>query len=55
MKDREDVVRYAWLWLFVVIEAVSPVPAFLTVGAAWVLVARPPWFKRLVDDLYAAR
>jgi hypothetical protein len=46
-------VRYAWLWLLVVIEAVSPVPAFLTLGAAWVLLARPPGFKRLVDEIYA--
>jgi len=42
------------LWLLVVIEAISPVPAFLTLGAAWVLLTRPPWFKRLVDDLYTS-
>lgn len=21
--------------------------------AAWILIARPPWFRRFVDDLYA--
>jgi len=41
------------LWLVVLIEFLSPVPAFLTFGAAWVLLFRPPWFLELVRALYA--
>lgn len=41
------------LWLIVLIELLSPVPAFLTFGAAWVLLLRPPWFLELVRTLYA--
>lgn len=41
------------LWIVVVIELLSPVPALLTLGAIWVLVARPAWLPRLVDELYA--
>ena len=43
----------ALLWLLVAIEFLCPVPAFLTFGAAWVLLARPPWFLELVRALYA--
>jgi len=43
----------ALLWLLVAVEFLSPVPAFLTFGAAWVLLARPPWFLELVRSLYA--
>lgn len=43
---------YLLLWGIVVIEILSPVPAFLTFGAAYVLAVRPPWFRGLVDDLY---
>lgn len=43
----------ALLWLLVLIEFLSPVPAFLTFGAVWVLLARPPWFLELVRALYA--
>jgi hypothetical protein len=40
------------LWLLVALEFLSPVPAFLTFGAAWVLLARPRWFLELVRALY---
>ena len=40
------------LWAVVLVELLSPIPAFLTVGAIWVLLARPPWFLALVHDLY---
>lgn len=43
----------ALLWLLVAIEFFSPVPAFLSFGAAWVLLFRPPWFLRLARALYA--
>jgi hypothetical protein len=44
-----------FLWLMILIEAVSPVPALLTRGAAWVLLFRPAWFLRLVKRLYRGR
>jgi hypothetical protein len=40
------------LWLAVVIEVLSPIPAFLSIGAIFVLLFRPPWFHRLVQELY---
>jgi hypothetical protein len=43
------------LWVMVLIELVSPVPAFLTLGAIWVLLFRPPWFLELVRQLYAEK
>ncbi len=43
------------LWAVVLLEAVSPVPAILTFGAAYVLLARPPWFSDLVQELYRER
>ncbi|MEM6926056.1 MAG: hypothetical protein AAF602_03940 [Myxococcota bacterium] len=43
----------ALLWVAVVIEVVSPVPGLLTLGAVWVLLARPDWLPKLVDQLYA--
>jgi hypothetical protein len=43
----------ALLWVLVLIELVSPVPALLTLGAIWVLLFRPPWFLELVRRLYA--
>ncbi len=42
-----------WLWLIVLLELVSPVPALLTFGAIYVLLVRPPWFLDLVVHLYA--
>ena len=44
-----------WLWLVVLIEIVSPIPALLSVGAVWVLLFRPPWLPRLVERLYRTR
>ncbi len=44
--------KLAVLWLVVVLEMVSPVPAVLSLGAVWVLLARPPWFRDLVRELY---
>ena len=41
------------LWTVILVELISPIPAFLTFGAAWVLLARPPWFLTLVRELYA--
>jgi hypothetical protein len=40
------------LWLIVLLEILSPVPAFLTLGAAYVLLFRPPRFLDLVLRLY---
>ena len=44
-----------WLWLAVLLEIVSPIPAVLSIGAIWVLLFRPPWLPRLVDRLYSRR
>ena len=44
----------AVLWAIVVLEFLSPVPLVLTLGAVYVLLARPPWFKKLVADLYGS-
>lgn len=43
----------AILWLVVLLELVSPLPAVLTFGAIYVLLFRPPWFGRMVRELYA--
>lgn len=40
------------LWAVVLLEIVSPIPLALTVGAVWVLIARPPWFLQMVQTLY---
>jgi len=40
------------LWLIVLLELISPIPAFLTIGAVIVLLTKPPWFRQLVEDLY---
>ena len=40
------------LWLIVVLEVISPIPVFLTIGAILVLLTKPPWFRKMVDDLY---
>jgi len=40
------------LWVVVLLELVSPVPAVLTLGTVYVLVARPAWFPALVRRLY---
>jgi len=41
------------LWAIVVLEIVSPVPAFLSLAAVYVLLVRPPWLPRIVRELYA--
>ena len=41
------------LWAVVIVELISPIPAFLTFGALWVLLTRPPSFLALVHELYA--
>ena len=43
------------LWALVIVEFISPIPAALTWTAAWVLLARPPWFLRLIQGLYSDR
>lgn len=43
------------LWLVVIVEMISPIPLGLTLGAAYVLLVRPPWFLDLVHELYADR
>jgi hypothetical protein len=43
------------LWVVVMVEIVAPVPAFLSLGAAYVLLARPRWFLDLVHELYGQR
>ncbi len=45
--------RSVLLWSIVLLELVSPLPAFLTLGAIYVLLVRPDWFRRWVNDLYA--
>jgi hypothetical protein len=40
------------LWALVVLEFLSPIPAFLTLGAVYILLYRPPWFPELVRRLY---
>ena len=45
----------AVLWAVVLLELVLPVPGLLTLGALYVPAARPPWFRTLVDGLYARR
>jgi hypothetical protein len=40
------------LWAVVLLEVVLPVPAFLSLGAVYVLLIRPPWLPRLVRELY---
>jgi len=40
------------LWAVVLLELVSPVPLFLTFGAIYVLLVRPPWFRDVVRELY---
>ena len=45
----------AALWVVVVLELVLPVPGLLTLGALYVLAARPGWFLSLVESLYADR
>ena len=42
------------LWSIVILELVSPVPAVLTLGAAYVLLRRPRWFPELVRRIYEA-
>jgi hypothetical protein len=43
------------LWAVVVLEIVSPVPAFLSLGAVYVLLVRPPWLPRIVRELYGTK
>ena len=45
----------ALLWAVVVMEVLAPVPALLSLGAIYVLVARPRWFLILVLGLYQER
>ena len=40
------------LWALVVLELVLPVPGPLSLGVAYVLAVRPPWFAALVLRLY---
>ena len=42
----------AALWVVILLELVLPVPGFLTLGALYVLAARPRWFLDLVLRLY---
>jgi len=37
----------------IVLELISPLPAFLTFGSLIVLFAKPRWFKQFIDWLYA--
>jgi hypothetical protein len=41
-----------WAVLVIALEIVSPVPALLSLGAIYVLLFRPPWFRNLVLELY---
>ncbi len=53
--DRSPESGIAWLWGAVLLELISPIPALLTFGAVYVLLAKPPWFRAVVDELYAGR
>ena len=44
--------RIALVWAAIVLEMVSPIPAVLSIGAIWVLLARPRWFYDLVREHY---
>ena len=41
------------LWMVVILELVSPLPALLTFGTIYVLLFKPPWFRNLVRQLYS--
>ena len=43
----------AYLWAIVVLEILSPIPLLLSLGAIYVLLFRPPWFRKAVEDLYS--
>ena len=44
--------RVTLIWAIVVVELLSPIPAALTIGAIYVLLARPRWFLEIVGELY---
>ena len=41
------------LWMVVILELISPLPALLTFGAVYVLLFKPPWFRTVVRQLYS--
>ena len=50
-------VKTRWLWavaivLLDLVVVVLPVSGLL---AAWVILARPPWFRQAVNELYRGR
>lgn len=45
-------VRLLLVWVAIAFELVSPIPGPLALGAAWVLLVRPAWFRALVDEIY---
>ncbi|UCF66832.1 MAG: hypothetical protein JSV80_13755 [Acidobacteriota bacterium] len=48
----EHTVALLLIWLCILVELVSPVPGPLAIGAAVVLLVKPAWFRRFVDNLY---
>jgi hypothetical protein len=46
--------RLIWALLIVVVDTVVVVIPLCAMVLAYVIVARPAWFRRWVDDLYAA-
>lgn len=50
MKQRDRLLTI--LWAVVLLEMLSPIPTLLTIGSAWVLLSRPPWFLQMVQTLY---
>ena len=50
--SRLSVSHQVLAWSVVLLELIAPVPAVLTFGAVFVLLARPPAFLRLVERLY---
>lgn len=41
------------LLVLILADLIVPLP-FLAPVLLWVLFAKPPWFRRFVDDLYAS-
>ncbi len=44
--------RWLLAILLVLIDLVAVVVPLTAIGAAYVLIARPPWFRRWVAELY---
>ncbi len=50
MKPRNKLI--VWLIVLGLVDVVVPVPVLAATGI-YIAATRPPWFRRLVSDLYA--